>query len=105
MEINVKGTDLELTDALRVYVDEKIAPLGKFFGKIDTSPLYVDIELARTTRHHRHGNVFKADVTIRAPQKTLKASAEGEDIRAAIDIVKDKLHLEIKKYKETHPDL
>lgn len=58
------------------------------------------MELAKTTGHHKKGNIFKAEVNIQVPGKLIRASTEEWDLCAAIDKVKDELQREIKKYKE-----
>jgi len=62
----------------------------------------VEVEVGRLTRHHRRGRVYRAEVNLAAPRLNLRAVEEGEDLRAAIDAVRDKLQREIKKFKETH---
>jgi len=102
MQINIKATNLELTPAIREYIEIKIGSLKRFLKRFeDKSEIEVFVEIARTTRHHHKGNVFYAEVTFSIGKKIFRAEHSDWNIRVAIDRVKDKLQEEIKKYKET----
>ncbi|MCX6745911.1 MAG: ribosome-associated translation inhibitor RaiA [Candidatus Parcubacteria bacterium] len=97
MQIDIKGTNLELTEAIKDYVNEKIGGLEKFFDQI----LVARVEVGLTTKHHQKGNIFRAEVNLEVPQKyIIRAEAEREDLYMAINQVKDELQRQIKKYKE-----
>lgn len=101
MKINIKVTNLDLTPAIREYIEEKIGSLDRFLKSFETkSEIEVFVEIAHTTKHHRHGNVLYAEATASLGKKILRAEHSDWDIRVAIDKVKDKLQQEIKKYKE-----
>lgn len=101
MKINIKSTNLDLTPALKEYIEEKIGSLVKFLTRFDAEGAVESrVEVGRTTRHHHKGPVFRAEVNIDVPGKVLRAEAEDLDIRTAIDEVKDKLKREAEKYKE-----
>lgn len=102
MTLNIKGTNIELTPALKVYVEKKIGSLDRFLERWEREgAIEVWVEVGRTTRHHLKGEVFRAEVTIRMPRKVLRAAQEDTDVRAAIDKVRDVAKHEIQKYKET----
>lgn len=140
MKIDIKATNLDLTPAIREYIEIKIGSLSHFLKRFETpkeSPegeqvpygagpvthpygrygagklpvgrakneIEVFVEIARTTRHHRSGNVFYAEVSFSIGKKLLRAEHSNWDIRVAIDEVKDRLQQEIKKYKEIKVDI
>ncbi len=95
------GTKLELTPAIKEYIEEKIGSCEDIITRFEEKEeLTVFCELARTSRHHTHGDVYYAEVTLGLPGKTIRVEAENSDARAAIDDVKDLLKLELRKYKE-----
>ncbi len=101
MVIHTKATNLDLTPSLKTYVDLKLGALQKYVKKFETDgEAEMNLELARTTRHHRKGQVFKADANIMLSGKMLRAEDTDNDIRVAIDRLRDKLKTEIEKYKE-----
>jgi putative sigma-54 modulation protein len=105
MKIKIKATNLDLTPSIVCYIEEKISSVEKFLEKFEiNSETEVFVEIARTTNHHRKGEVFRAEANMELPGKVLRADHEEWDIRVAIDKVKDKLQAEIKKYKGIKDD-
>ncbi len=101
MKINIKATNLDLTPAIREYIEIKIGSLSRFLKRFEVkSEVEVFVEIAHTTKHHRHGNILYAEATILIGKKILRAEHFDQDIRVAIDKVRDKLKQEINKYKE-----
>jgi ribosomal subunit interface protein len=102
MKIIIRTKNLELTDDLQKFVDEKIGGLKKFLsilkeGKKTLTETFVELE--KETLHHKKGQIFRTEVQIQLPGKKLIAEAKGEDLKKAIVKVKDELQQEIKKYK------
>ncbi len=101
MRIDIKATNLELTPAIREYIEMKIGSLSRFLKRFEVeSEIEVFVEIARTTKHHKSGDVFCAEASFSIGKKLLRAEDTDWDIRIAIDKVRDKLQQEIKKYKE-----
>lgn len=101
MIINIKATKLDLTPAIKEYIEIKIGSLDKFLKKFEIkSEVEVSVEIARTTRHHHKGDIFYAEANLRIGKTLLRAEDTDWDIRVAVDKVKDRLGQEIKKYKE-----
>ncbi len=101
MKINIKATDLELTAPLKEYIEEKIGGLNKFLSRLEDekeSDFTAWVEVARTTRHHHKGDVYRAECDLKLPGKMLRAEDENFDVRVAIDAVRDKLQKEVNKY-------
>lgn len=105
MKINLQKTNNLVSPAVEAYLEEHLMPLGKFLqhfeGKGEAELL---LEVSRTTHHHKKGEVFFVAADLRLPGQVLRAEESAEDIHAAIDIVKDKLHAEIEKYRTKHLD-
>lgn len=102
MNIIIKTSKLELTPAIEEYIYEKIGSLDRFIKNRfeQKGEIKAEVEIARTTKHHRRGDVFYAEINLHLPKKNLRAEHSDWDIRVAIDQAKDKLRQEIKKYKE-----
>ena len=98
MKTNIKATGLDLTPALRAYVEEKLAHVERFIDPSDESVL-VDIEIGKTSQHHHSGEVFKAEVNLHISGGNFYASTEEADLYAAIDVVKDEIISVIKTNK------
>ena len=97
MDISIKASNLELTEALKGYVMEKIEALEKYAPVI----LRARIEVSRTTNHHhKGGSLWRAEANLKASKHLFRASASAADIYAAIDQLKDELKHELRSWKE-----
>ena len=95
MNISIKGTNLDLTPAVKQYVDEKIGAMAKY---IKGESVECKVELERD-RKHQTGLVFRAEVMVHAGGKLMRAEARGEDMYSAIDLVVPKIKEQISKFK------
>ncbi|MDP3964004.1 MAG: ribosome-associated translation inhibitor RaiA [bacterium] len=98
MHLHIKATQIDLTDPLRTYLDEKIASLDRYIGTSD-GPVEAVVEVGRSTQHHRKADVMFAEVNLHLGGKLLRAKAFSQDVRAAIDEVREELYREILKTK------
>jgi putative sigma-54 modulation protein len=91
MQISLTGHHVDITDALRNYVESKFERLERHFDKVTNVHVILSVEKLRqkaeATMHLNGG----ADVY---------ADDEKEDMYAAIDGLADKLDRQIKKHKE-----
>ncbi len=90
MQLNVTGHHIDLTDALRSYVEEKLGKLERYFDKVGNVHVILSVEKNRQ----------KAEATMHVNGADLFANAEDENMYAAIDALSDKLHRQIRKHKE-----
>lgn len=97
MNINIKTTNITLTDAIADYTSKRFEAIEKFLQNDPAAQ--VDIELGRTTTHHKNGDIFRAEIHITGKDKNLYASAEEEDLYRAIDMVRDEMLNEIRSLK------
>ena len=91
---------MELTDPLREYIETKVNSLEKYLKNFDQDTLMAQVEVARTTKHHKQGDVFYAEVNLSLPGNMLRADYKADDVRVAIDKVRSILQREIRKYKD-----
>jgi ribosomal subunit interface protein len=98
----VKGTGIDLSDAISSAIDKVVASIDKYVDPSDTSAL-VDIEVGKTTNHHRSGEIFRAEINFHSRIGTLRAEAEKEDLYVALVAAKDEIveSLRSKKSKRT----
>lgn len=95
MIISIQAKDIELTDELRAYTEQKMEGLFKFFDNV----IDVKVHLVRTTQHHQKGDIFKASAEMALPGKTLHAEEVASDMKLAVNGLKDSMTREIKNYK------
>lgn len=100
MRINITGNNLDLTPPLKEYIEDGLSLFDKFLGKYDPGSSEAHVVVIRTTKHHAHGDVYKVEVNLVIPKKTLTAQSNGSDVRAVFDEARDRLKKEFIKYKE-----
>lgn len=94
MQINMTGHHVELTSALRAYLDTKLQKLERHFESIGTIQATLSIEKDRQ----------KAEATLNIKGAQLFADAVHEDMYAAVDLMVDKLDRQLLKHKEKSVD-
>lgn len=102
MNINLQGKNMELTEAIREYVERKVTNLGKLLSKIEDTggEVKVHFEVGRRTNGQNKGEVYHADCNINIDGKKFYAEADTEDLYVAIDQIKETLFREINKDKD-----
>jgi putative sigma-54 modulation protein len=100
MKINrIKGTNIDLTDAIKDAVESDLAALDPMVERWGDAAS-VDVEVGKTTNHHHKGEIFRAEANLQIPGKLLRAEREDEDLYVAIKEVADTLARELNKEKE-----
>ena len=91
MKFNIRGENVEVTEAIRNHVTSKISKIERYFDKELRETAYVKLWVNKTSQ--------KVEVTIPMKKLTLRAEVKHEDLYAAIDLVVDKLERQIRKHK------
>ncbi|MCK9237225.1 MAG: ribosome-associated translation inhibitor RaiA [Thiopseudomonas sp.] len=94
MQITITGHQLDVTDAMREYVNNKFSRLERHFDKITSIRVTMSVEKINQ----------KVDATILIAGGDVNANAEHEDMYAAIDLLVDKLDRQLLKHKEKQLD-
>ncbi len=94
MQLNITGHHVELTDALKEYVNNKLQKLERHIDKISNIQVTLSVEKLR----------HKAESTLHLSGADIHGMAEQEDMYAAIDLLVDKLDRQILKHKEKQVD-
>ncbi len=94
MQIDLTGHHVDLTDALRNYVNEKFERLQRHVDQV------VDVHVILTVEKLDH----KAEATMQLSGLKVFADAKAQDMYAAIDALSDKLDRQVIKHKEKRAD-
>jgi putative sigma-54 modulation protein len=94
MRIETHGQQIEVTAALRDYVETRLARLARHFDQ----PFDVRTLLTLDKPDHR------AEATVNVAGRTMHADAAAIDMYAAIDLLADKLDRLLLKHKEKQVD-
>lgn len=102
MKYTTKVTDMELSVAVEEYIEKKMAALGKIGGVAAGTVAHV--EVGRTTRHHRTGDVFRVELMLHARGATLRAEALGKTVLEAMDKAQEDMRTELERLKGKNAD-
>lgn len=94
MQINISGQNVELTDALKSFIEEKFQKLDRHLNSI--TQVHVVLHVGKVDQ--------TAEATVNTKGQQLFASSAGEDLYAAIDTLIDKLDKQAIKHKEKTQD-
>lgn len=101
MKILIKTKNLDLTDSIRQYINDKVGGLDKFIRRYEEKGhILAEVEIARPSHHHKKGNIYYAEINMQLPNRLLRAQDEDFDVRVAVNKVRDKIQREIRKYKD-----
>lgn len=96
MNISIKGTNIELTPALKDYAEKRMKGIVKFTdGDAD-----IVMDIGKSTAHHKGGDVFEASANVVTPLgKQYHAASQKTDLYGAIDDVRSEIVREITSAK------
>lgn len=92
IKFNIRGENLEVTDALRSYIEEKITKIEKYFNEEQELNAKVNLKVYRE-------KTAKVEVTIPLGSITLRAEDISQDMYGSIDLVADKIERQIRRNK------
>lgn len=96
MNIQIKTTGFPHSEAVSEYIQKKVQTLEKFLEPDSI----VHVEVAKTTHHHQHGDIFRAELRVFTHGKDVYVTEETADVYASIDKVKDEAHRRLSQNKE-----
>ncbi|KHF40892.1 ribosome hibernation-promoting factor, HPF/YfiA family [Halalkalibacter okhensis] len=91
MRFNIRGENVEVTNALREFIIKKVDKLEKYFDQQILSDVQVKLKV--------YEKDTKVEVTIPMKSLVLRAEEQHENMYAAIDLIVDKLERQVRKYK------
>ncbi len=91
MKLNIRGEKVEITNAIKEYIESKIAKLDRYFEN--------SADLTANVKVRIKGTEQIIEVTVPTTRFTLRAEESHKDLYAACDLVVDKLERQIRKNK------
>ncbi len=94
MNLQISGHHIEVTPALREYVESKLEPVISHFDRVTGVNVILSVEKLKQ----------KAEVTVHVPGKDIFVESAEDDLYAAIDAMFDKLDRQVQKHKQKLQD-
>jgi ribosomal subunit interface protein len=92
LKYQIRGENIEVTEAIRDYVEKKVGKLERYFIETPDANVHVNLKVNPDKKS-------KVEITIPIPQLVLRAEEVNGDMYAAIDLIVDKLERQIRKHK------
>jgi putative sigma-54 modulation protein len=92
--LTINGRNVQVTDAMKNYVMEKLSKLDKFGTRI------IDVAVTMDVQKFQH----QCDIVVKLNQIKIKSSAISEDMYISIDRAVDKVQAQLRKYKQRIQD-
>jgi len=94
-KVDIFTKEMELNEEIRDFIDKKISRLYRYLDQIDETR--IDLTHAKTAKEE--ANRFIAQITLRGRGFILRAEERADNIKAAFDLVIDKIERQIERYK------
>lgn len=95
MNLSITGHHLDITPAIRGYVEDKLSRITRHFDQV------IDVSVILAVEKLKH----KAEVNLHTRGKDIYVESIDEDMYAAIDALVDKLDRQVLKHKEKTGDV
>ncbi|MEW7849977.1 ribosome-associated translation inhibitor RaiA [Massilia aurea] len=99
MNLTISGHHLEVTPAIREYVQNKLERIIRHFDQVIDTHVFLAVDNL-TEKEKRQ----KAEINVQVSGKTLHVASVAQDLYAAIDMLMDKLDRQILKHKQMLQD-
>lgn len=96
MTLNITHKGIELTSAIKDYVEEKMTSLEKYLDSID----HIDVEVGRSAGHKRKDDVYVCKAIVQIGGEVIKLERDSDDLYKAINKVRDHLRVELTDWKK-----
>ena len=91
------GRHVEVTEALKIYLDKKLARLDRYAQQI------VDAKVVLSVEHSPHVRDWaEVEIQLNVPGGMVRVEESDPDMYAAIDKSVDRLEHQLKRYKQRH---
>lgn len=94
MQIVTNGRNIELTEAIKSYVQQKVSRLEKHFEFVQEIHVILEVE-----KNPRISKNQLAEATIHVTGAVIRVEAESENLYASIDLLVDKIERSLRKHK------
>jgi putative sigma-54 modulation protein len=95
MRLQVKGKNVEVTEAIQEYAERKLGKLARQLA----DPTRVELELTIERNPSIAAN-HVAEATVWTKGPVLRAREASSDMKASIDLLTDKLERQVKRYRQ-----
>lgn len=93
MKYNLQARGVEVTDAIRNYLDRRLEKIDRAFQE--------DRIISADVRIDKEKGTYRFEFTVHVPEMVIRVEERGNDLYNLIDTASDVLERKLKSYKET----
>ncbi len=99
MEVLIKGTNIDLTPEMKIYLNDKFKPISKYNKKINE----IRVEIEQDTKHLK-GEVIRCEANVNYNGNLIRVEKNAVSFEKAVNKVKDHLKLVLSKERKKSID-
>lgn len=99
MEIQIKATNLNLTDSIKEYLHKRLNALDKLIDPEDTS-VFCAVEVEKTNAHNKAPDMYRSEINPHIAGHDFRAEASEGRLFDAIDETKNQMSKELRRNKD-----
>jgi len=103
MQIDIKGTNYDVTPEVTALVTKRMATLEKFFKSMPDAHVYVELEKVQPAQ--QNGPIWRTECMLQIPGEVLRAEATEHSFDTSVPKAVGDLSREIRKYKSKRNSL
>lgn len=101
-KLEISGQHIEVTKELQRYISRKIGLLDRYVPRHARQSMHAEVKLKESKSKDKRQ--YTCEVILHVPGEVLTCSEKTIAMFASIDIIEEKLKMQLKKYKEKHTD-
>jgi ribosomal subunit interface protein len=101
MKLTITFVNLDSTPSIKMYVEARFSPVARLIKHVEEGgERELHVELARATRHHHKGLVYRVSARLALPGKRFEVIERHSDIRSAVTALRNKLREAVERHKD-----
>lgn len=97
--IQITGIAYKPDEITKKYALKRIGHLDRYLPRHARSTVSAEIKISEV--NHDHGNKYEVEVILNVPNRIITAKDSTSNVLAAIDIVEQKLKVQLRAYKQS----
>ena len=99
MNIQIKATNMDLSDSISAFINDKLLSVGKVID-ISDEGILCEVEIGKSSNHHNSGDIYRAEINLTISGVLYRAVTDKDDLQNAILEARDEVLRTIKHATE-----
>lgn len=103
--IKIKGTNIDLTDQIKSYINSQINSLDKFIDATEEDEALFEIEVSKTTTNQNTGKIFRTEINLTIHGQLYRAESTEKELNTSTDVASAEIERQLRRGKNKRIDL